>query len=145
MMPLPTIARQARGLDAEHGPHCARTHRAHQLLESGPLDHPRSRTSQILVKDHDLLETQLTSVILQSILPTLTLPMMQHLARRGLTNVDNRSACQPFSGQLGVHASLLLSPRLCRRRRSATVPELGPVARPCRPGARSGSDPAVEG
>src|SRR6266571_6361403 len=132
MMPLPTIARQARGLDAEHGTHCARAHRAHQLLESGPLDHPRSRASQILVQDHDLLETQLTSVILQTILPTLTLPMLQHLAGRGLTNVDNRSAFQPFSGQLGVHAPLLL-PRLLRwRRRSAAgPPELGPVARPC--------------
>jgi hypothetical protein len=41
--------------------------------------------------------------------------MMQYLARRRLANIHHRAALQSFSGQFGVHGSLL-SPRGVPRR-----------------------------
>src|SRR5580704_9797659 len=144
-MPFAAIACQARGFQPEYRPHRARTDRAYYLLESAPLHQSRSGPSQILINHGDLLETQLTRVVFQGILPPPTLLVMQHLARCRLANIDDRSALQSFSGQLGVH-EILLPPRAVRgRRRAAVRSEPESVVDPCREAVPAGRLPAAEG
>src|ERR1035438_4123165 len=144
-VPLPAIARQARGFQAEDSAHRTGTYRAHQLLVAGALHQPRCRAPQVLIDHRDLLETHLVRVLAEGILLALALQVVQHLARRGLADIDYGSALQSFSGQLGVQG-WLLSPRRVRWRRGAATPSgLESVAGSCRAGAPGGWGPAGEG
>src|SRR5204863_10169702 len=58
IVPVATIPRNARPLNTEYGTYFAATYIRSQALESRAIDQTRTRASQIVVDDHDLLETQ---------------------------------------------------------------------------------------
>ena len=81
MVPIPAIACQSRGFDAENGAYFARTDFTHQPLESGPLDQTRSGASEVVIYKDDVLEPKFTCTFDQSVLAPLTLLIMENLAR----------------------------------------------------------------
>jgi hypothetical protein len=58
MMPLTTVARQARRLHTKYGTYLAATHFRGQAFETGPFDATRTGSPQIVIHDEDALETQ---------------------------------------------------------------------------------------
>jgi hypothetical protein len=89
VVPVSAVASQAGRLDAEHGANLSSAHLRNQMLEPGTLHLAGSRTAKILVDYLHLLESKLTSVVGRSILPTLTLLVVNHLSRRSLANIHD--------------------------------------------------------
>src|SRR5258708_568017 len=85
-MPLPIRARQPRRLDAEDGTDLLIAHRRQQTFKTGPMD-SRSRDSQIVVDDVDLLPAQGACPIDKAILASFAFQIVPHLLGRGLADV----------------------------------------------------------
>src|SRR5437764_3956979 len=79
------------------------------MLESRALHLAGARAPEILIDDLDLLEAKLASVVGQAILPALAFLVVNHLSRRGLTNIDDGAPLQMVRRYFGVHASSLES------------------------------------
>ena len=100
-MPVPTIARQPRRLNAEHGADLPIAQRAQQAFKAGaPCS--ASRDSEIVVDYVDVLPAQRARTIDQSVLAALTFEVVLHLTRSGLTDVHTGPPGQMISGDL-VH------------------------------------------
>jgi len=81
VMPVSTVASQAGRLNAEYSANVSRADFCNQMLKARPLYLAGARATKILVNDLDLLEAKLASVVGQTILPTLALLVVNHLAR----------------------------------------------------------------
>ena len=134
-MPVAAVARQPRRLNAEDGPDCPSHSAAQQAFKTGTV-RSRSRDSEILIDDIDVLPTQCAGTIDQGILAPLAFQIVPHLIGRGLADVDTGPPGQVVSGDL-VHRR----PPPCGSSWPApasTAPELGGVAlaRPAGDGRR---------
>jgi hypothetical protein len=97
MMPITPVACQTRGFYTEDRTHLAGADRGYQLLESGPVHETGPRASEIIVNNVYLGKAELASMINQTVLPPLTLKVMDYLTRAGLTNIDDGVATEAFS------------------------------------------------
>jgi len=70
MMPVATVARQARRLNTKYSTYFAATYFRGQTLESRTVDQTGTRASQIVVNDDDSLETQGAGAIWEAELKT---------------------------------------------------------------------------
>src|SRR5664279_208675 len=98
-MPVPTIARQSRRLNAEHGADLPIAQRTQQSFKTGPA-YSASRDSEIIIDYLYVLPAERACTIDQAILPALTLKVVLHLIRRGLTNVHTGPVGQMIRGDL---------------------------------------------
>jgi hypothetical protein len=92
VMPVATIASEARGFEAEHGAYDPAAHGGHQPLEARPLYQPRSRAAQIFVDRLDAREAQGARRVCERILATLALQVIADLHGGGLPNVHDGAA-----------------------------------------------------
>ena len=97
MVPVPAIAGQARGFDAEHSSYFSRADLCYETFESGPLNFAGAGTPEVLIDNLNLMKSKLAGVIGQSILPALALQIVNHLTWRGLSNRDNSTALEQFN------------------------------------------------
>jgi len=81
MVPVATIARQTRGLDAEHAADFTGAYFAHQSLKSGALDAPVPRAAEIFVDHGNVAEAEFPSATDQAVLSELALLVPKNLAR----------------------------------------------------------------
>src|SRR5262249_61813857 len=93
-VPIPAIARQARGLNREH-----RADR-HQEFVKANARNTRSRMTLIIVDYRHFLPSDLTSAISESILADLALEVVGDLAWRGLTDIDDGTARKVLGSDL---------------------------------------------
>jgi hypothetical protein len=108
MMPDTRIASQTRGFDTKDRAYLSGTDLGNKPLESRAFDQTGPRAPEIIVDHSDVAEAQLSGTIYQAVLATLALLVMQHLARRGLTDVDDGSPPKVFISQFRVHRFLRL-------------------------------------
>ena len=80
VMPIPAIACESRGLDAQYRTDFSRTHLGDQLLEPWPFDQARTRTPEIIINDQNVGEAQLARAISQRVLAALAFLVVHHLA-----------------------------------------------------------------
>jgi hypothetical protein len=78
-MPIPTIAGEPRGFDAEDSANFTGTHLANQPLESGTFHQARAGTAQIVIDHHNLSKTKFASSIGQAVLSKLALLVVEDL------------------------------------------------------------------
>jgi hypothetical protein len=96
MVPVPAIAGQARRFDAEYSSHFPRANLCYETFESRPLHFAGAGTSEVLIDDLHLTKSKLAGVIGQPILPALALQIVNDLAWRGLSNINNSTALEQF-------------------------------------------------
>jgi hypothetical protein len=108
MMPVTPVSGQTRGFDTKDGAYLSGTDLGNKPLESGAFDQTGAGAPEIIVNHSDVAEAQLSGTIYQAVLATLALLVMQHLARRGLTDVDDGSPPKVFISQFRVHRFLRL-------------------------------------
>src|SRR5689334_12337570 len=91
-MPVTVIARQARGIEAQHQAGLAEPDLADQALKSLALSAGGSRLSQVIVDDRNALPwpAEGDGPIDQVILEFCAFLMLAHLAGGGLADVDVR-------------------------------------------------------
>src|SRR5262249_56972020 len=93
-VPIPAIARQARGLNREH-----RADR-HQEFVKANARNTRSRMTLIIVDYRYFLPSDLTGAISESILASLAFEVVGDLAWRGLTDIDDGTARKVLGSDL---------------------------------------------
>src|SRR5207249_3348606 len=109
VMPVATVPRQSRSLDANHGADFAAADFSDQALESGALHQAGPRASQVVVDHHDLLKAELARLVGQAILPSLALLVLKHLLGGRLPKVNDRPSMQPLIREFRIHSDLLLT------------------------------------
>src|SRR5947209_14333582 len=141
-MPVAAVAGQPRCLDRKYGADPPLTDRSQQALEARPID-AASRAAQIIVDDLDCGPAELSSTIGEPVLMAAALRVVQKLIGRRLADVDESSAGQMVSRDLGHRRPpRLLAPPRSRaaglRPALPAVPSVrGPATREARP-ARTG-------
>src|SRR5882724_3412498 len=100
-MPVPAIARQPRRFNAEDGADLTIAERAQQAFKTGAAC-SGSRDPEIVIDYLDVLPAQRARTIDKAILAALAFKIVQHLIRRGLTDVHTGPPRQMISGDL-VH------------------------------------------
>jgi hypothetical protein len=121
VVPVTTVARQPRRLNAKHGADRAAANFSDQALKSGTLYQAGSRASQVIVDHEDVPKAEFACLVDQAVLSSLALLVLKNLLGGGLPKVNDRSSAQSLTREFGIH-SLLLStsrPRLPRRRAQA--------------------------
>jgi hypothetical protein len=108
MMPVTPVAGQTRGFDTKDGSYVSGTDLGNKPLESRASDQTGARAPEVIVNHSDVAEAQLSGTIYQTVLATLALLVVQHLTRRGLTDVDDGSPPKMFISQFRVHHFLRL-------------------------------------
>src|SRR5438094_33871 len=141
-VPVAAVAGQPRCLDRKYGADPPLTDRSQQALEARPID-AASRAAQIIVDDLDCGPAELSSTIGEAVLTAAALRIMQKLIGRRLADVDESSAAQMVSRDLG-HRRPPRLPAPPRSRAAGLRPALpavpsvrGPATREARP-ARTG-------
>jgi len=94
VMPVPAVARQPRGVEAEHRADLAGAKRSDELLKTRPCDHAAGGPAQVVVDHLDGAEAAAASDVDQLVLPTPALGIRLDLPRRRLPHVDHRLALQ---------------------------------------------------
>src|SRR6266576_686372 len=92
-VPLPTIARQPRRLNAEYGAHLSLAQRVQQAFEARAACSV-SRNSEIVINHIDILPAQRARTLHQTILAAFTFQVVFHLIGSGLTDVHTGSPGQ---------------------------------------------------
>src|SRR3982750_2817557 len=95
-MPIAVVARQPRGIEAEHQPSITQPDLGDQPLEAISLGTRRPRLAEILVDDADALTrpTEPDGAVDKRILKLGAFLVLSHLVNRGLAHID--------IGQLGT-------------------------------------------
>src|SRR3954451_5765200 len=96
LMPIAVVARQPRGIEAEHQPGIAQPYLGNQPLKAMALGTCRPRLAEILVDDADALTrpTEPDGAVDKTILKLGAFLVLAHLVNRGLAHID--------IGQLGT-------------------------------------------
>ena len=100
VMPVPPVARQTRGFEAQHGADGPLTQLRHQRFEAGRATSPladRPRSSSIVTTSR---KPYVRARSLSSYLATLAFQVILHLGAGRLPHIDNRAALQYVVGQL---------------------------------------------
>jgi hypothetical protein len=108
MMPLPTVACQARRFNTKYSPYFAATYFRGQAFEAGTVDPTRAGSPQIVINDEDALETQRAGSIRETELEARAFLVVNQLAWLGLANINNCFPRNTFRRELGIHPVLLL-------------------------------------
>ena len=89
-VPVGRVPGQARDLEAEHDAGVAQAHFGDQPLKSLPIGRRRARLPEVRVDDDDVLQrpAQGDGMLAQGVLPLGTLGILDHLAERGLADVE---------------------------------------------------------
>src|ERR1019366_6847501 len=95
-MPVGGVACQSRHLKTQDDAGPSQAHFGNQLLKAFTVDGGGARLSLVAVDDDDLLErpAQTDGLLAQRVLPLRALRVLQHLAERGLPNVEVSVAFQ---------------------------------------------------
>src|SRR5207237_10758068 len=141
-MPVAAVAGQPRCLDRKYGADPPFTDRSQQALKARPID-AASRAAQIIVDDLDCGPAERAATIGEPVLTAAALRIVQKLIGRRLADVDESSAAQMVSRDLG-HRRPPRLPAPPRSRAAGLRPALpavpsvrGPATREARP-ARTG-------
>ena len=105
-MPVATIARSSRRLNTAYGTYFVATYFRDQALESRTIDQTRTRASQIVVDDHDLLETQRACPIGEATLQACAFLVVNYLTGSGLANVNGGFSMKSFRREFRIHPLL---------------------------------------
>jgi hypothetical protein len=97
MVPVPSIAGEARCFDAQYGSHFSRADLCYKALESRPLHFAGTGTPEVLIDELHFMKSKLAGVIGQAILPTPALQIVNNLTGRGLSNINNSTALKKFN------------------------------------------------
>src|SRR5947209_16079555 len=111
-MPVAPIARQARGLEAEHRPDETLADLADEAAEAGPIGRAAGGAPEILVDHPDVLEPVRAGQVHEPVLPTLALEVLLHLTPRRLPDIHHGAAAQHGRGEVTTHHC---PPRAVRR------------------------------
>jgi hypothetical protein len=114
-MPVPSVARQPRGLDAINGADIAGADHRDQPLEARTLDAPRSGAAEIVVDHLHRREARGACGAGQVVLPALAFEISDDLRHGRLPYVNDRRACEVVRRDLGLMTASL--PCRCVRRR----------------------------
>src|SRR2546430_14191736 len=102
-MPVAIVARQARRLQGEHGPHGAFTHGSEQAAEARTRL-PSCATHAEIVVDHDhAREPRLSRAIGEPVLALLAFAVMTHLLQARLTHIDVRGSLKMIGTDFLAH------------------------------------------
>src|SRR5947208_16219010 len=99
-MPVAAVAGQPGCLDRKYGADPPLADRSQQALEARPID-AASRAAQIIVDDLDCGPAHLSSTLGEPVLTAAALRIVQKLIGRRLADVDESSAAQVVSRDLG--------------------------------------------
>jgi hypothetical protein len=94
MMPISTIARKARSIEAQHGTDLSSAKSSNQAVEAGPFCGAARRATKIVVDHFNVGEATLTRNFDKLLLALLALQVRLDLLRRGLTDIDHGFALQ---------------------------------------------------
>ena len=137
-MPVPAVAGQPRGIEAQHRADLARAERGHELLEPGPGDHAARRAAEIVVYYFDRSEAAASGDVDQLVLTPPPLGVDLDLGLGRLPHVDHSLALQDRRRE-----DLTVGHRLAPSPRPRPLPSAASRGA-SRPGAgRAGSFPAV--
>jgi hypothetical protein len=91
-MPVTTGTSQTRDIDAEHQTDMAEPNISNETLEAGSMQRRRCRAAEIVINDDPQLmsPSELAGTIRQRVLQPGGLLVLQHLAHRRLSDIDNR-------------------------------------------------------
>src|ERR1051326_9083903 len=123
MMPVSTVARQPRSIQAQHRADISSTDGSDEPIEAGSAHRAARGASKIVVNYFNVDEAMPPRHFNQIVLPTLTLQVRLHLCLRGLTDIDHGLALQERCWQY-------LSAHRCSPR-----PRSRPPASICGPGS----------
>src|SRR5271166_771753 len=124
LLPVPTVAGEARHLSRRHRADLAETDLGDHALEPDAGDAARRRAAEIIVDGIDLRPAERCQAIPHSILQRAALAIVHDLVGRGLPDVEDRLAGD------------VVRPDLVRRHRTP------PLARECRPRDRGAIAPS---
>src|SRR6516162_4924120 len=105
-MPVASIARQPRCLDAIDGTDVARTHHRHKPLKSGPLSAAGTRAAKIVVNYRHRFKSGGFRGLRQVILPPLAFEIPHHLGHCRLANIDDGGPAEVIRRDLDTHDPL---------------------------------------
>ena len=94
MMPVSTVVRQPRSIEAQHCADISSANGSDQPLEARSVHRATRRTPEIIVNYFDVDEAMAARHFHQIILPALTLQVRLHLCLRRLTHIDHSLALQ---------------------------------------------------
>lgn len=94
MVPVATISREPRRIEAQHGTHLARAQRRDQAIKAGPRHGSARGSSEIIIDDLNVGKTVVTGNIYEVILPPLALEIGHDLGLCGLPHIDDGLALQ---------------------------------------------------
>lgn len=116
VMPVTTVARQTRGIEAKHGADLPGTQSCHQTLEARPGHHAARRPAKIVVDDLYTPKPAGPGDLYQLVLPSLALEIDLDLRRRRLPDVDHSLARENGGGKCLNVRHRDLPPRVPRPR-----------------------------
>ena len=119
VMPVSSVARQARGFEAEHRADRPLTQLGHARLESGTRHQPAGGSPEIVIDRHDVPEAVRPGEIGQPILPALTFQVVVHLGAGRLPHVHDGAAFHHIAGKLTASHRVPRNPPLACMRWSA--------------------------
>jgi len=105
VVPVPSVASQARGLDAEDRTNRAATDSCDQLLKPGRSTKPepdRPKSSSMMNTDTKPVPGR----VCQGVLPALALGVLEYLSDGRLTHVNNGATTKVLRRNLGIHLFL---------------------------------------
>src|SRR5258708_11235819 len=137
-VPVAAVASQPGSLDREHGAAPPLTNRRQQALEARPTD-ATSRAAEVIVDDLDRGPAELPGAIGEPVLTAAALRIVQQLIARRLANIDESTAAQVLSRDLG-HRPSPRPPTPPRSRAAGLLPAL-PSALSVRGSARHATRP----
>src|SRR5712671_2040938 len=141
-VPVATVAGEAGGFDGEYGADACLADRRQQTLEARPSD-AAARAAEIIIDNLNGGPSELFGAIGEPILAPLALPVVHELIRRRLADVDEGSAREMVSGDLGHRRPP--RPPAPRRSRAAELPPKPLTAPSVRESATSDSRPRRTG
>ena len=94
MMPIPAVAGETGGVEAEHGTDLAGAKPGDELLEARARHGAAGGSAEIVVDDLDIAKSASARFINEVILAALALEMDLHLGLGGLAHIHDRLAAQ---------------------------------------------------
>src|SRR5687767_15572415 len=103
-MPVSTVARQPRCIEAQHCADLSSANGSNKPLEAWSVHRATRRTPEIIINYFNVDEAMVPRHFNQIVLPTLTFQVRLHLRLRGLAHIDHSLALQEGCGQyLSTH------------------------------------------
>src|ERR1700759_4871226 len=93
-MPVPTVAGETGGVEAQDGANLTCAEARDQPLEAGARHGSAGGAAEIVVNDLHIAKTPAAGILDKIVLPALALAMDLHLGLRGLPHIHDRLAAQ---------------------------------------------------